>query len=118
MPGQAANISGEKPTVTLLLWRAVFSLLFSVFLSSVSCYKRWRAETGADRSLSSPQPTLEIIRECYPYYAHGRSKKGEVVIYEQTGKMQFGRLSDAGVSPFDMQVGNQGGTRFHACIDL
>lgn len=28
-----------------------------------------------------------------------------MVVYEQTGKMQFGRLADAGVSPFDMQVG-------------
>lgn len=61
-------------------------------------------KTGADRSLSSPQRTLEVIRECYPYFAHGRSKKGEVVVYEQTGKMRFGRLAEAGVSPFDMQV--------------
>ncbi|CAM9265735.1 unnamed protein product [Hapterophycus canaliculatus] len=65
---------------------------------------RWRAETGAEHSLSTPQPNLEIIRECYPYFAHGRSKKGEVVVYEQTGKMQFGRLADAGVTPFDMQM--------------
>ncbi|CAM9141606.1 unnamed protein product, partial [Scytosiphon promiscuus] len=65
---------------------------------------KWRAETGAEHSLSTPQPTLEIIRECYPYFAHGRSKKGEVVVYEQTGKMQFGRLADAGVTPFDMQM--------------
>lgn len=67
---------------------------------------RWRRETGAERSLSSPQPTLEIIRECYPYYAHGRSKKGEVVVYERTGRMQFGRLAEAGVTPSDMQVTN------------
>ncbi|CAN0058308.1 unnamed protein product, partial [Ectocarpus sp. 13 AM-2016] len=65
---------------------------------------KWRADTGAERSLSTPQPTLEIIKQCYPYFVHGRSKKGEVVVYEQTGKMQFGRLADAGVSPFDMQM--------------
>lgn len=66
--------------------------------------KRWRAETGADRSLSTPQPTFEVVKQCYPYFLHGRSRKGEVVVYEQTGKMQFGRLSEAGVSPFRMQV--------------
>ncbi|CAB1118429.1 unnamed protein product [Ectocarpus sp. CCAP 1310/34] len=65
---------------------------------------KWRADTGAARSLSTPQPTLDIIKQCYPYFVHGRSKKGEVVVYEQTGKMQFGRLADAGVSPFDMQM--------------
>ncbi|CAM9822972.1 unnamed protein product, partial [Ectocarpus sp. 12 AP-2014] len=65
---------------------------------------KWRADTGAERSLSTPQPTLDIIKQCYPYFVHGRSKKGEVVVYEQTGKMQFGRLADAGVSPFDMQM--------------
>ncbi|CBJ32831.1 conserved unknown protein [Ectocarpus siliculosus] len=65
---------------------------------------KWRTDTGAERSLSTPQPTLDIIKQCYPYFVHGRSKKGEVVVYEQTGKMQFGRLADAGVSPFDMQM--------------
>ena len=48
---------------------------------------------------------MELIRACYPYYAHGRSKKGEVVVYERTGRMQFGKLAAAGVTPFDMQVG-------------
>ncbi|CAN0355879.1 unnamed protein product [Laminaria digitata] len=66
---------------------------------------KWRADTGAERSLSTPQPTMEMIRMCYPYFAHGRSKKGEVVVYERTGMMQFGKLAAAGVTPFDMQVG-------------
>lgn len=75
-----------------------------MFVYPAAC-RRWRADTGAERSLSTPQPTLDMIKQCYPYFVHGRSKKGEVVVYEQTGKMQFGRLADAGVSPFDMQVG-------------
>lgn len=65
---------------------------------------RWRAETGANKSLSTPQPTLMAIKGCYPYFVHGRSKKGEVVVYEQTGKMKFGELAKLGVTPFDMQV--------------
>lgn len=65
---------------------------------------RWRADTGAERSLSTPQPTIEMIKACYPYFAHGRSKKGEVVVYERTGRMEFGKLAAAGVTPFDMQV--------------
>ena len=48
---------------------------------------------------------MEMIRMCYPYFAHGRSKKGELVVYERTGMMQFGKLAAAGVTPFDMQVG-------------
>lgn len=65
---------------------------------------RWREETGADDSLSASQPNVGIIRECYPCYAHGRSKEGELVVYELAGRMRFDRLARAGVTPFDMQV--------------
>lgn len=30
------------------------------------------------------------------------------MVYERTGRMQFGRLADAGVTPFDMQVVKRG----------
>ena len=65
---------------------------------------RWREETGAEESLSAPRPNIGIIRECYPCYAHGRSKEGELVVYELMGRMRFDRLARAGVTRFDMQV--------------
>lgn len=65
---------------------------------------RWREETGADEYLSAPRPNIKFIRECYPCYAHGRSKEGELVVYELAGRMRFDRLARAGVTPFDMQV--------------
>lgn len=97
------------PLVGLCIVPSVFCETFFVYYGSVMrCFqkngKRWRADTGAERSLSTPQPTLEMIKACYPYFAHGRSKKGEVVVYERTGMMQFGKLAEAGVTPFDMQV--------------
>ncbi|CAM9605189.1 unnamed protein product, partial [Discosporangium mesarthrocarpum] len=65
---------------------------------------RWQSSVGTGYSLSSPQPYFSVIRECYPHFLHGRSKAGEVVVYECSGRMKFGRLASMGITPEGIQA--------------
>lgn len=57
----------------------------------------WRAREGVDAVLARPQPHFGPIKEFYPHYIHGRSKRGEMVMYEFPGRMDLGRLKAMGI---------------------
>ncbi len=57
----------------------------------------WRAREGVDGVLGRAQPHFAAIKEHYPHYIHGRSKRGEIVVYEFPGRMDLARLRAVGV---------------------
>lgn len=57
----------------------------------------WRAREGVDGVLGRPHPHFAAIKEHYPHCVHGRSKRGEIVVYEFPGRMDLGRLKAMGV---------------------
>lgn len=83
---------------------SVFARTWLMEQSRHDACNRWREATGIYLALSTPQLMFDIIKQCYPHFAHGLSKNGEVVFYECVGRMQFERLVAARVSPFDIQV--------------
>ncbi|CAM9921020.1 unnamed protein product, partial [Phaeothamnion confervicola] len=64
---------------------------------------QWRRENNVDSVLREQQPNFNIIKECYPHFLHGRSRTGEIICYENPGKMDFGRLNSLGVGPDKLQ---------------
>jgi hypothetical protein len=45
----------------------------------------WRKRMKVQAILSEPQPHFHAIKQYYPHFLHGRSHRGELVVYEFPG---------------------------------
>jgi MFS family permease len=52
----------------------------------------WRREKEVWKMLTIPNPWHLKIKDAYPHYIHGWTKQGDIVIYEQPGKMKLKQL--------------------------
>ena len=62
----------------------------------------WRKEENVWEIHRLPHPMFERIKEAYPHIIHGHSKTGQVVIYENPGKMNLKQLFRSGCEVSDM----------------
>lgn len=59
----------------------------------------WRRENSAERSLREPQPMYNAIKNTlYPHYLHGRTLKGELVMWELLGCLDTAPLRSGQVT--------------------
>lgn len=54
--------------------------------------QKWRREQGVWNILSRPNKFFYDIKRCYPHVAHGHTKNGLPIMYEQPGKMDLKKL--------------------------
>lgn len=60
---------------------------------------QWRLDTNVDSILHEVQlPTAALIKQFYPHYFHGHSKKGHPVYYELLGKVNVQKLKEHQIS--------------------
>jgi len=64
--------------------------------------QEWRKENGVWEIHRMPHPMFERIKEAYPHIIHGYSRTGQVVIYENPGKMNLKQLFRSGCVVSDM----------------
>ena len=64
--------------------------------------QEWRKEEAVWKIHRLPHPLFERIKEAYPHIIHGHSKTGQVVIYENPGKMNLKQLFRSGCNVSDM----------------
>lgn len=64
--------------------------------------QEWRKEEGVWEIHRMPHPMFERIKEAYPHIIHGHSKTGQVVVYENPGKMNLKQLFRSGCVVGDM----------------
>jgi hypothetical protein len=63
---------------------------------------RWRMEKKIWKIHTTPHRWFHRIKEAYPHFAHGYSKAGHVIIYEQPGQMNLKELFRNGCETSDM----------------
>ncbi len=62
----------------------------------------WRAREGVDTIHDRPHPHFAACKEHYPHWVHGRSRKGEIVIYEFPGQLAIHKLKAMGIRQKDI----------------
>ena len=62
----------------------------------------WRQQQNVWRIHTMPNRWFKKIKEAYPHFAHGVSKQGYPIIYEQPGKMNLKQLFRNGCDVADM----------------
>lgn len=71
-------------------------------MAKYAATQEWRREEGVWEIHRTPHPLFERIKEAYPHIIHGHSKTGQVVIYENPGKMNLKQLFRSGCNVSDM----------------
>ena len=64
--------------------------------------QEWRREKGVWEIHRLPHPMFERIKDAYPHIIHGHSRTGQVVVYENPGKMNLKQLFRSGCVVSDM----------------
>ena len=59
----------------------------------------WRRANGVDVVMATKHPKFFVFKRSYPFYVHGRSRTGEIVTYENPGKMKLSQAREAGCTP-------------------
>lgn len=60
--------------------------------------RAWRRRERVDDVLREPQPFFDVIKDAYPHWLGGRSRKGELVYWERVGCVDAEKLRKAGVN--------------------
>ena len=60
--------------------------------------RAWRRREHVDDVLREPQPFFDVIKDAYPHWLGGRSRKGELVYWECVGRVDAEKLRKAGVT--------------------
>lgn len=58
----------------------------------------WRRNFGVDDILDESQPYFSIIKDAYPHWLGGRTRKNELVYWERVGFVDVDKLRDSGVT--------------------
>jgi len=59
----------------------------------------WRRSAGIDDIMKTQHPKFFVFKKAYPFFVHGRSKTGEIVSYENPGKMNLSQARNDGCTP-------------------
>lgn len=62
----------------------------------------WRAREGVDTIHERPHPNFTACKKHYPHWVHGRSRTGEIVIYEFPGQLAIHKLKAMGIGQKDI----------------
>ncbi|KAJ1445270.1 hypothetical protein M885DRAFT_550484 [Pelagophyceae sp. CCMP2097] len=62
----------------------------------------WRADQGVDGLLDKPHPKFDSIKACYPHYWGGAGRAGELLYFENVGRVDVAALERSGVTLADL----------------
>jgi hypothetical protein len=64
--------------------------------------QRWRKDSNVWRIHTAPHPWFPRIKEAFPHFLHGHSKRGNPISYEKPGQMKLKELFREGCSVDDV----------------